>query len=188
MIRDLHNELAIALSMVDLPVNRLTTPLGRLATDLLGFTEGLCTVVEVALIHVKQITLEVVTRVEQLRTPEVSIGHSPRPAEALVYRRDSAQAELHHADAATDRPPRKKTPAVPLSGPRIIPIRRPPPPDEAEPPKPSAIEAAPFPRQAFLDRYHEEAGQKPYIGPLARDDDVLQPPPSLQRTSACLTG
>ena len=143
MIRDLHNELAIALSMVDLPVNRLTTPLGRLATDLLGFTEGLCTVVEVALIHVKQITLEVVTRVEQLRTPEVSIGHSPRPAEALVYRRDFAQAELHHADAATDRPPRKKTPAVPLSGPRIIPIRRPPPPDEAEPPKPSAIEAAP---------------------------------------------
>ena len=56
MIRDLHNELAIALSMVDLPVNRLTTPLGRLATDLLGFTEGLCTVVEAALIHVKQIT------------------------------------------------------------------------------------------------------------------------------------
>jgi hypothetical protein len=39
------------------------------------------------------------------------------------------------------RPPPKRKPAVPLTGPRIVTLRRAPPPDEAKPPGPSAIEA-----------------------------------------------
>lgn len=76
---------------------------------------------------------------------------------------------------------RKKKAAVAPTGPRIVPtIRRAPPPDEDEPPEPSAATEAQIPKTPRAKPSSivtaKKPGRKPYNGPAARDDDIDEAP------------
>jgi hypothetical protein len=74
---------------------------------------------------------------------------------------------------------RKKKAAVAPTGPRIVTIRRAPPPGEAELPVPSATEAqipeTPRAKPSSIVTA-KKPRRKPYNGPAARDDDIDEAP------------